>query len=42
MFQAYGLSRSCSNDWINNIGLLALSVILYCISGRLSPVFQKL
>ena len=24
------------------IGLLALSVILYCISGRLSPVFQKL
>ncbi|MHA6575618.1 APC family permease [Pseudomonas yamanorum] len=24
------------------IGLLALSVILYCISGRLSPAFQKL
>ncbi|KFF42270.1 amino acid permease [Pseudomonas sp. BRG-100] len=24
------------------IGLLALSVILYCISGRSSPVFQKL
>ena len=24
------------------IGLLALSVILYCISGRTSPVFQKL
>lgn len=24
------------------VGLLALSVILYCISGRLSPVFQKL
>jgi hypothetical protein len=24
------------------IGLLALSVILYCISGRSSPAFQKL
>ena len=24
------------------IGLLALSVILYCISGRTSPAFQKL
>ena len=24
------------------LGLLALSVIFYCISGRSSPVFQKL
>ncbi len=24
------------------IGLLALSVIFYCISGRLSPAYQKL
>ncbi len=24
------------------IGLLAVSVILYCVSGRSSPAFQKL
>jgi len=36
------LVASSVRDIMIIIGLLAVSVILYCISGRLSPAFQKL
>lgn len=36
------LLAASGRDIMIIIGLLALSVTLYCISGRLSPVFQKL
>lgn len=36
------IAEASVRDIMVIIGLLALSVILYCISGRLSPAYQKL